>query len=158
MRTLARPVAGAVAVTAGYFLIPLDTGRDAAVWWWPVTLAAVTAVTVWQLRAISRDPRPRLRAVGAFGFSVLLFLLAFATGYRLSGDGAFSEPLDRVDALYFTVTVFATVGFGDITPRTGAARLLVTIQMLSGLVILGAAVRLFLAAVRTGLRRRTGRA
>ena len=38
----------------------------------------------------------------------------------------FSEPLTRTGALYFTVTVFSTVGFGDITAKTEAARLVVT--------------------------------
>ena len=42
--------------------------------------------------------------------------------------GNFSEPLTRTDALYFTVTVFSTVGFGDITAKTEAARLVVTGQ------------------------------
>jgi voltage-gated potassium channel len=37
--------------------------------------------------------------------------------------------MTHTDALYFTVTVFATVGFGDITARTDTARLLVTVQI-----------------------------
>jgi hypothetical protein len=31
--------------------------------------------------------------------------------------------MTRTGALYLTVTVFATVGFGDLTAKTGAARL-----------------------------------
>jgi Ion channel len=42
--------------------------------------------------------------------------------------GNFGEPLTRTGALYFTVTVFSTVGFGDITGKTEAARLVVTGQ------------------------------
>jgi len=34
--------------------------------------------------------------------------------------------------LYFTVTVFATVGFGDITAKTEAARLVVTERWIGG--------------------------
>ena len=45
--------------------------------------------------------------------------------------GNFSQPLNHTDALYFTVTVFATVGFGDITATTEAARLVVTGQMIA---------------------------
>ena len=32
--------------------------------------------------------------------------------------GSFTQPLDHTTALYFTVTVFATVGFGDIVAAT----------------------------------------
>ena len=45
----------------------------------------------------------------------------------------FSQPLTRIDSVYFTVTTFATVGFGDITATTEAARLVVTGQMIADL-------------------------
>jgi hypothetical protein len=56
-----------------------------------------------------------------------LFMLLFASAYvvmeRLAGLGPPSHS--RIpDALYFTVTVFTTVGFRDITGRTEAARVL----------------------------------
>jgi Ion channel len=47
------------------------------------------------------------------------YLLLFAATYYLMSINrptAFSEGLGRTDALYFTVSVFATVGFGDIAP------------------------------------------
>ena len=45
-----------------------------------------------------------------------MLLLVFASVYvqiETSQPNSFSETLSRTDALYFTVTVFATVGFGD---------------------------------------------
>ena len=68
--------------------------------------------------------------------------------------GNFSQPLTHTDALYFTVTVFATVGFGDITAKTEAARLVVTGQMITDLVIIGLGVRVIVGAVRRGQQRR----
>jgi hypothetical protein len=44
---------------------------------------------------------------------------------------AFGERLTHTDGLYFTVTVFSTVGFGDITAKSQAARLVVTGQMIA---------------------------
>ena len=62
----------------------------------------------------------------------------------------FSEHLSRTDALYFTVTVFSTVGFGDITAKTEAARLVVTGQMIADLVTIGLAVKVIVGAVKQG--------
>jgi hypothetical protein len=61
--------------------------------------------------------------------------------------------LTRTDALYFTVTVFSTVGFGDITAKTETARLVVTGQMIADLVILGLAIKIIVGAVRRGRQR-----
>ena len=65
---------------------------------------------------------------------------------RLS-PGSFTAPLSRTDALYFTVTVFSTVGFGDITAKAETARLVVTGQMIADLVILGLAIKAIVGAV-----------
>ncbi|MCU0262810.1 MAG: potassium channel family protein [Candidatus Nanopelagicales bacterium] len=65
---------------------------------------------------------------------------------------AFSEPLDRVGALYFTVTVLATVGFGDIHPVSSLARAAVTGQMVMDVVLVGVVVRVLVAAARISLQ------
>ena len=54
----------------------------------------------------------------------------------------------RDSSLYFTVTVFATVGFGDIVATSHTARSMVTVQMVLDLILLGAVVRAFVEAVR----------
>ena len=50
--------------------------------------------------------------------------------------------------------MFSTVGFGDITAKTGTARLVVTVQMLTDLVIYGVAIKVFVAAVKRGQQRK----
>jgi voltage-gated potassium channel len=82
-------------------------------------------------------------------------LLFASTCVVMSATAAssFSEPTTHTDALYFTVTVFATVGFGDITARTDTARLLVTVQMIIDLIITGIGVRVIVGAVQPGRRR-----
>jgi hypothetical protein len=47
----------------------------------------------------------------------------------------------------------STVGFGDITPTTDAARVLVSLQMLLDLVIIALIVRLVLNTAKTSLLR-----
>ena len=70
-------------------------------------------------------------------------------GQRTSASN-FSQPMTRTDALSLTVTVLATVGFGDITAKTGAARLVVIGQMSTDLIILGLGARVILGAVTRG--------
>ena len=62
----------------------------------------------------------------------------------------FSEPLNHTGALYLAITVFSTVGFGDITPEDDLARIVMSIQMLLDLVVIGAVVRLLTTAAKTG--------
>jgi voltage-gated potassium channel len=59
----------------------------------------------------------------------------------------FGGRLTHTDGLYFAVTVLSTVGFGDITAKTEAARLMVTGQMVADVVILGLAIKIILGAV-----------
>ncbi|MFF4424728.1 potassium channel family protein [Streptomyces sp. NPDC001549] len=102
-------------------------------------------------------PYPRLKAIEALATIFPLFISLFTASYFLmegSQPGFFSESLSRTDALYFTVTVLSTVGFGDITAKTGVSRCVVMVQMLGGMVLVGAAVRVILGAVSAGLGRR----
>jgi voltage-gated potassium channel len=69
--------------------------------------------------------------------------------------GSFTQPLTRTDSLYFTVTVFSTVGFGDITAKAEPARIILIVQMLGDLALLGAGIRVLLGAVRRGQERRS---
>ena len=67
---------------------------------------------------------------------------------RDSANGAtFTQPLTRIDSIYFSATVFATVGFGDITAKGQGTRVLVTIQMMLDLVVVGLVVRLVVNAI-----------
>ena len=151
-------VVGSIAVvTALYYLLPFDrSGTGGAVTWLVAGLVVFVGLVVFQVRAISASPFPGLRAIEALATSVPLFLALFAATYfvmvKLS-PGSFTAPLTRTDALYFTVTVFSTVGFGDITAKTETARLVVTGQMIADLVILGLAIKAIVGAVKRGRQR-----
>jgi hypothetical protein len=145
-----------------YYLAPLDRALNAAT---ALSLALALllflGVISWQVRGILRAPYPRLRALEALATLVPLLLLLFAVGYVLIERGqsdSFSEPLTRTDALYFTITVFSTVGFGDIVPTTQAARIMTMVQMLFDVLALGVIAKVILGAVEIGLRRRPGAA
>lgn len=114
--------------------------------------ALLIIVSVFQIRAIERAPHPGLRAVEALAVTVPLYVLLFASAYfvmELDDPANFDVAgLTKVDALYFTVTTFSSVGFGDISPASQAARILVTVQMILNLLVLGAGIRVFIGAVR----------
>ena len=152
-----RALGSTVGLVAIYYLLPLDrTSIPVAVGMLAVGLLALAGLVAFQVRSILRATFPALRAVGALATSVPLFLLLFAGTYYVMGgisQANFSEPLTRTDALYFTVTVFATVGFGDIVATTEGARVVVMGQMVAGIVIIGLGARIIVDAVKRGQQR-----
>ncbi len=160
-RRVALVLTRALVVTVGIFLvfyfIPLRTTIDFGTLVRLLAgLALFAALIAWQLRAIVRSPHPQLQAMETIAVAIPVFLLLFAATYALMSaaqPSAFSEPMTRTDALYFTVTVFATVGFGDLSPVSTAARVVVTIQMIADLLLLGLVLRSILDAVERGKAR-----
>jgi len=157
--TVLRSAGTVAALIAIYYLLPLDhASTPAAVTILIIGLVAFIALVAFHTRSIMRSPYPQLRAVEALAVNVPLFLLLFAATYvelaALSVKN-FGEHLSHTDGLYFTVTVFSTVGFGDITAKTATARLLVTGQMIADLIILGLAIKVVVGAVKQGRQRQT---
>jgi hypothetical protein len=142
-----------------YYLLPLDrTSIGVTVAMLAVGLAGLVALVTVQIRLIIKAEHPALRGLGALATSAPLFLLLFSATYFVLGGistSSFSQPLTRTDALYFTVTVFATVGFGDITATTEVTRALVTGQMVAGIVVVGIGARLIVDAVKHGREQQT---
>jgi len=152
LRALGQVVLSVVVLGAMYLLVPTqDPGQGSDLPWLLLELGLFAVVVALQIPAIIHARFPVLRAAITLGVLVPLYLLVFARLYLSSslGDpGAFSESLDHATALYFTVTVFATVGFGDIVPVTPIARLVTSLQMMLDLVVLGAVVRIVIFAAR----------
>ncbi len=159
---LLRPAVVAGGLALIYYRLPLAAawgGRT--VLGFLLGLVALVILVAWQARAISNAPYPRLRGIEALATAVAYFLILFSSTYFLaarSAPGSFSEPLTRTDALYFTVTVFTSVGFGDITARSQPARVIVMIQMLGSLAFLGVGARVLVTAVQSSLNKARDRA
>jgi voltage-gated potassium channel len=157
VRALLRAVGSTAALVAIYYLLPLNRSSTwVAVTMLAIGLALLIGLVAFQVRSIVTSPFPGLRGVEALATSIPLFLLLFASTYVVMATisaSNFSEHLSRTDALYFTVTVFSTVGFGDITAKTEAARLVVTGQMIADLVTIGLAVKVIVGAVKQGRQR-----
>lgn len=146
-----------VLLLGAYYLHPVrPSTASGAVVKMVVGVAVVATVIAVEYRRIVRARLPQLRAAEAFGVTLPLFLVVFSSLYLSLGQAPhpmFSATLDPSSALYFAVTVFSTVGFGDIVPTADAARLLVAAQMLIDLVFLAAVVRVLMMAATRGLER-----
>ena len=159
LRLTFRTVTVVVLLVVAYYQAPLDrplTFASAVIF--VGTLVLGVLVVVVEVRGILTSPTPLVKAVRVLALGLPLLLILFASTY-ITVDGqqadAFSEPLSRTDGLYFTVTTFATVGYGDITPQTELARALVTIQMLVGLIAVGVIAKVVLGAARVAQERNT---
>jgi hypothetical protein len=114
-------------------------------------LVVVVVVLAWQIRSVTRSPHPTMRAVETVAVTAPLLVLIFASAYFAVGHNmpdSFSEELSRLDAVYFAVTVLASVGFGDIAARSEVARAMVTGQMIIDLVLVGLVAKVLLETVR----------
>lgn len=153
-----RALATATLLVVLYYVLPMDRAFDTYTLLILILgLAVFITMLIWRIRSISHSEYPGLRAIETLVTVVPLYVLAFATTYFLAerADSTyFSEPLDRTRALYFSMTVFSTVGFGDITAKADVSQLVVTVQMLLDLILLGFGVRVFLTAVDLGKQRR----
>jgi voltage-gated potassium channel len=92
-----------------------------------------------------------LRAIWALRRDRGFVVLALTTLILLTGGTVFYsviEDLRPLDAAYFSVTTMATVGFGDITPKTDAGKVFTAFFVVTGVGILLA----FLAAIAGQLR------
>ncbi len=157
LATGVRAIASGSILLALYFTVPIvHRAHQSVALRLAVALALFIAILLFEIRQITVHDQPMLRATVAMATLIPLFLVLFSWIYLTlsrSDPAAFGGPMSRVTALYFTVTVFSTVGFGDITPRTDVARLVTTVQMMADLAVLALVVRLILSAASRGTAR-----
>jgi len=157
VRTGVRALLTATVLLTAYYLIPVEhRAHQSVALRLGAALALFVVVMANEIRLITNHDRPMLRAAVALSTVLPLFLVLFSWIYVTmshADPGAFGHSLTRSSALYFTVTVFSTVGFGDIVPKTDVARLVVTVQELADLAVIAVVIRLIFGAVTRGVAR-----
>lgn len=122
-----------------------------------LALLLLGGLVAWELYHTVRDPYPEVRAGTALVVLIVAVIVLFALIYASISAGdpaAFTEPLTKEDAVYFTVTTLSTTGFGDITGVSSGARWVVTSQMLFDLVLIVGLARVFMLAAKAGRARK----
>ena len=153
LMALVRTVGITVGLSLIYAFAPMDDAVRDGIPLLVGSLIVLAALLVWHVRAVSRADYPGVRALEALTTSIPFLLLSFAATYFMleaNTPQSFDTPLTRLDAFYFSVTVFATVGFGDITAHSQLARSVVTGQMIVNFVFLAVVVRVLVSAVKVG--------
>lgn len=153
-------IAVVVALTWLYLLAPEpnDAGDLGP---WGYALFGMVSLTCYLLLALAAVLRLRKSRNPFVEGSILvvimaaLIILVYSWLYvAISGvhPDSFTEHLNKSTAVYFTVTVLATVGFGDITPTTDTARLVVTSQMLLGFTVITLAIRIITSSASSAAK------
>jgi hypothetical protein len=145
MRHWAETAALAGALVVCYYVLPLD-GR---LWFVGVGLGAAVIVGIVplglrQTRLILMSSRPLAASVRAITVLIVVVVLGFASSYYALNShfpGQLAGIETKTDALYFTVVMLGTVGFGDITPTGQVARALTTTNILFNLALVATTVR-----------------
>lgn len=152
-----RPMLITTLLLALYFIVPLDNVNNPRSWLLLVgAICVFGAVTLWEYRRILRSRFPVQQALETIATVLPLYLLGFSILYYLMAavtPGSFSTGLSRMASLYFTVTVFSTVGFGDILAVSDTGRAVVTIQMITNLVLLGIGGKVLFGAIERSRER-----
>ncbi|MBD5785730.1 two pore domain potassium channel family protein [Cellulosimicrobium terreum] len=156
-----RPVLVLVVLAVVYSVVPIrpEFSVPTAVLLLVASLALFVLVLVRQERRIVRSRRPMAAAAEAIVLLVSLLVVGFSlvyVGLSASDAGSFNEEVDKLDALYFSVTVLTTTGFGDVVAVDEVARGVVTAHMVVNITVVALGVRLVARSARHTLEEREG--
>lgn len=158
MRSALLTAAASAILIVLYVVVPAASHSNAATLIRMTVVMIVFLVTLgYQLRSILVSDHPNIRAAEALVVTFVAVVVAFSFGYLSmshASPGNFSQHLDKVKSVYFTLTIITTVGFGDITPATDAARVVVCVQYLLDLFLILGVARVFISAARHAQSRR----
>jgi voltage-gated potassium channel len=156
-RRARRAVLTLAAVLVAYYAAPVgELPSNAAVALSVLGLIAglglLVRMTVRQVRRLA-GARPDDEGVRVESLIFLIYIVVplFALGYfalESADPSQFDELTTKTDALYFTVSTLATVGFGDVHATDQLSRILVTIQIAFDLVFVGALVTVLTGLIR----------
>ena len=160
-RAVVRTFAAVTGLVVVYFVVPFDWGDDWALVRTAAGVVVLAVIVVWQLRSIHDATYPRLRAAVLVTLTVAVSAVTFAAAYLAASNAnppSFNEPLDHIDALYFSLTVLSTVGFGDIHAVSSITRVMVTMHIVINVAVITVAARMAFAVAGAAAAKHAGSA
>ncbi|WP_196073113.1 ion channel [Nakamurella alba] len=133
---------------------PADANPTAApVVWLVLSLAATVVVVARLLRHREVTLRTVQGAISAYLLISVSYYYLFRTVHDLQ-DGFFRTPANPPEFMYFSLSNLATLGIGDLVPRSRLARLLTVSEAVVGQVFLVTFVALIVGLLAERWRRR----
>src|SRR3954453_7231100 len=144
-RSIAQTTLHITGLVVVFGLAPISRQR----WWLGVVIGLLVVVgsvplTVKRIKGVSTTHEPYLEAGLAILMMVAMVTIGFASMYMAMSkhNQEFTGIHTKLDAVYFTVTTLATVGYGDIAPDGQLARAVAITQMIVDILVMGVAARL----------------
>ncbi|MER7079252.1 Ion channel [Saccharopolyspora kobensis] len=144
---LAAAVGAVAACTGVYYALPIGVfglvGTIGEVVVFGVGLLAVSVLIMVQVRRFRSGGghhRSSMAGVVTALYLAVLFFAAVYYGLAQHQPDAIAELRTKTDALYFSLSVTSTVGFGDVHAVSQFARAVAAVQMAFNIGFLGAAV------------------
>lgn len=136
-----------------YFVLPLDRefGQLIATLLVIFTAASLIPLSIRQAQTVLYSPEPLFDAMRCIVSALVFLVIAFSSAYFVLAanyDTQIKGVDTKLDAIYFTITILATVGFGDITATGQTARAIVSGQMVVNFAVLAVSLRVITWALK----------
>lgn len=146
----------ALGMTVAQFALAIHASSGSIISY-QVTYVALLLAALWWAR--NWFDRSSLAAATLFALALVLVLMVYGVlGAFLLGAG-FAPPITNLPtAFYFTIVTMATVGYGDIVPKSNEARLFVVSLIALGLTVFATAMTALIGpAVQARINRTIGK-
>lgn len=136
-----------------YFVLPLDSefGEFVAALLVIAAAASLIPISIRQAQMVLTSPDPLFDAMRCIVSALVFLVVAFSAAYFVLAanfDSQITGLETKLDAIYFTITILATVGFGDISATGQTARGIVSGQMVVNFAVLAVALRVITWALK----------
>ena len=126
-------------------------GQNAVAWLWKITSDYGRSISRWTLVSLILaivfaclyTPLPDCVTYWIPGFKPYAHWLNMYWPQLIDNTAPPGEPVYIWSSLYFSIVTFTTLGFGDIVAATFTARILVTLEVIVGYIMLGGLISIF---------------